>query len=56
MIWLEARPIEKAIKILINKKVNIIDSLEVFRYGKTSIFEDPDGNLIGLYEPPEKNA
>lgn len=56
MIWLEARPIEKTLKILISKKVNIISKLETFIYGKTLIFEDPDGNHIGLYEPPEKNT
>ena len=56
MIWLEASPIEKTLKILIEKNINIINELEVFSYGKTSVFEDPDGNLIGLYEPPEKNV
>jgi lactoylglutathione lyase len=54
MIWLEARPIEKAIDTLKNKKVKFINTLEVFSYGKTAVFKDPDGNLIGLYEPPEK--
>ncbi len=56
MVWLEARPIEKTVKILAEKNINIINDLSIFNYGKTSIFEDPDGNLIGLYEPPEKNA
>jgi catechol 2,3-dioxygenase-like lactoylglutathione lyase family enzyme len=56
MIWLEACPIEKTIEILKSKKVIFINDLEVFSYGKTAIFKDPDGNPIGLYEPPEKNA
>ena len=56
MVWLEARPIEKTVKILVEKNINIINDLSIFNYGKTSIFEDPDGNRIGLYEPPEKNA
>ena len=56
MIWLEARPIEKLITTLKNNKVKFINNLEVFSYGKTAIFEDPDGNPIGLYESPEKNA
>ena len=54
MIWLEARPIEKTIEILKSKKVIFISELDVFSYGKTATFTDPDGNPIGLYEPPEK--
>jgi catechol 2,3-dioxygenase-like lactoylglutathione lyase family enzyme len=56
MIWLEAHPIEKAISNLINNKVQFINELREFSYGKTATFKDPDGNLIGLYEPPEKNV
>jgi predicted enzyme related to lactoylglutathione lyase len=54
MIWLEARPIEKVITTLENNKVIFINKLELFSYGKMAIFKDPDGNLIGLYEPPAK--
>lgn len=54
MIWLEARPIEKAIDELKNKKVKFNSNLEIFSYGKTATLEDPDGNLVGLYEPPSK--
>ena len=54
MIWLESRPIEKAITFLEEKNINIINKLERYSYGKTATFKDPDGNLIGLYEPPEK--
>ena len=56
MIWLETRSIEKTIAFLEEKKVNFINNLESFSYGKTATFIDPDGNPIGLYEPPEKNA
>ena len=56
MVWLEARPIEPAIAHLKKNKVNFINYLEVFPYGKTAIFADPDGNPIGLYQPPEKNT
>jgi len=55
-IWLEARPIEKTITFLKENNINIINQLEVYSYGKTAAFKDPDGNFIGLYEPPEKNA
>ena len=54
MIWLEAHPIEKTIDTLKNNKVIFINDLEVFSYGKTATFKDPDGNLIGLYDPPTK--
>jgi predicted enzyme related to lactoylglutathione lyase len=56
MVWLEVRPIEQAIAHLKNNKVKIINNLEIFPYGKTATFADPDSNPIGLYEPPEKNA
>lgn len=56
MIWLEARPIEKTIAFLKENNINIINELDKHSYGKTATLEDPDGNLIGLYEPPEKNA
>ncbi len=53
MIWLEARPIEKSIAFLKENNINTIKELECYSYGKTVTFEDPDGNLIGLYEPPK---
>ncbi len=55
MVWLEARPIELALAHLKNNKIKVIKQLDTFSYGKTATFADPDGNLIGLYQPPEKN-
>ena len=54
MIWLEANPIEKTITKLKDNNINFINKLSVLSYGKTAIFQDPDGNPIGLYEPPAK--
>jgi len=54
MIWLEARPIEQSITYLEEKNINFIDKLDMHSYGNTAIFEDPDGNRLGLYEPPAK--
>jgi catechol 2,3-dioxygenase-like lactoylglutathione lyase family enzyme len=54
MIWLEANPIEESIALLRKNKINFIKELEIFSYGKTAIFTDPDDNPIGLYEPPAK--
>jgi len=52
MVWLEARPIEETIARLKAENVIITNDLEVFYYGKTSSFLDPDRNVLGLYEPP----
>ena len=54
MVWLLAQPIEKFISQLKENNINIINELSIFSYGKTATFSDPDGNLIGLYEPPSK--
>ena len=54
MIWMESRPIEKTIAFLEEKNINIINQLEYYSYGKTATFEDPDGNLLGLYESPSE--
>ena len=54
MVWLEARPIEKVITSLKENNTKFVNELSVYSYGKTATFVDPDGNLIGLYEPPEK--
>jgi lactoylglutathione lyase len=54
MVWMLAQPIEKSISQLKENNINIINELSVFSYGKTATFADPDGNLLGLYEPPSK--
>lgn len=56
MVHLEARPIELVVEVLKNKGVAFIHETEEFPYGKLATFLDPDGNRIGLYQPPdEKN-
>jgi len=52
MIWLKACPIETTVTYLKSININFIKGLTEFSYGKTSIIADPDGNAIGLYEPP----
>ena len=54
MIWLEACPIEQSIANLEENNIIFINKLKVFSYGKTAVFQDPDVNPIGLYEPPAK--
>jgi predicted enzyme related to lactoylglutathione lyase len=47
-----AQPIEQAITALSQKGVPITEELKVYPYGKLASFCDPDGNILGLYEPP----
>lgn len=54
MIWLETHSIEKTITQLKENNILFFNDLEVLSYGKTATFQDPDGNPIGLYEPPGK--
>lgn len=47
-----AQPIEQVIATLKQKGVQFPEELEVYPYGKLASFRDPDGNILGLYEPP----
>lgn len=47
-----AQPIEPVIAVLSGKGVHFVGELEVYPYGKLASFRDPDGNILGLYEPP----
>ena len=49
-----ARPIEKVIAGLSQKGVHFTEELAVYPYGKLASFRDPDGNILGLYEPPPR--
>ncbi len=51
-----ARPIEQVIETLKQRGVKQFDPIERQPFGNLSGFRDPDGNPIGLYEPPEKPA
>ena len=53
-ISLLAQPIEQVITTLKQKGVNFNEELRVYPYGKLASFRDPDGNILGLYEPPPK--
>jgi predicted enzyme related to lactoylglutathione lyase len=50
-----AQPIEIIIDTLSSKGVTFIEELKVYPYGKLVHFQDPDGNILGLYEPPPKS-
>ena len=53
-ISLLAQPIEQAIATLKQKRVRFTEELKVYPYGKLASFLDPDGNILGLYEPPPR--
>ncbi len=48
-----ARPIEPVMQALEARGVVFLNELEVYPYGKLAWFPDPDGNRVGLYEPPQ---
>ena len=47
-----AQPIEQVIATLSQEGVQFAEALKVYPYGKLATFQDPDGNFLGLYEPP----
>lgn len=47
-----AQPIEPVMDTLSSKGVTFIEALKVYPYGKLVHFQDLDGNILGLYEPP----
>ncbi|MFQ5449097.1 MAG: VOC family protein [Nitrospinaceae bacterium] len=49
-----AKPIHEVIGQLVNKGVHFVSRLQIYPYGKLVSFEDPDGNILALYEPPSK--
>jgi predicted enzyme related to lactoylglutathione lyase len=55
VISFHAEPIEGAIETLKGKGVCFVEELQVYPYGKIASFLDPDGNIIGLYQPPAKS-
>lgn len=55
VISFQAEPIEDVIASLKKRGTPFIEELRVFDYGKLATFADPDGNRVGLYQPPEKS-
>ncbi len=51
IVSFEAKPIEKIVESLKVKGVRFKGEVEVYPYGKLAWFLDPDGNILGLYEP-----
>lgn len=53
-VYLHAKPIEGFVFRLKELDTPLIGNIEVHSYGKLARFKDPDGNILGLYEPPAK--
>ena len=51
-IYFKANSIEEEIESLKQKGVSFKGKLKIYSYGKLICFADPDGNMLGLYEPP----
>ena len=52
-VYFLARPIEGFVFRLKELDAALEGNIEIHSYGKLVRFRDPDGNVLGLYEPPE---
>lgn len=52
-VFFLVRPIEGFIFRLRELDAALIGNIEIHSYGKLARFQDPDGNILGLYEPPD---
>ncbi len=50
-VYFLARPIEGFVLRLKELDVTLGVNIEIHSYGKLARFQDPDGNILGLYEP-----
>lgn len=53
IVYFMAKPIQIFIDRLEGFGTNIVGTVETHSYGKLARFKDPEGNIFGLYEPPE---
>lgn len=54
VVYFLARPIEGFVFRLNEMDTAMIGNIEIHSFGKLAHFKDPDGNILGLYEPPNK--
>ena len=52
IVYFLAQPIEGFVLRLNELDTAMIGNIEIHSYGKLARFKDPDGNILGLYEPP----
>ena len=53
IVYFMAKPLQKFIDRLQEFGTEILGSVETHSYGKLAQFKDPEGNIFGLYEPPD---
>jgi catechol 2,3-dioxygenase-like lactoylglutathione lyase family enzyme len=51
VVYFLAQPIEGFVFRLKEMDISLLGSIEVHSYGKLARFKDPDGNILGLYDP-----
>jgi predicted enzyme related to lactoylglutathione lyase len=51
-VYFLAQPIEGFILRMKELDAVLDGNIEIHSYGKLARFQDPDGNILGLYEPP----
>jgi predicted enzyme related to lactoylglutathione lyase len=51
-VYFLAQPIEGFILRMKELDAILDGNIEIHSYGKLARFRDPDGNILGLYEPP----
>ena len=52
-VYFLAQPIEGFILRMKELDAVLDGNIEIHSYGKLARFRDPDGNILGLYEPPD---
>ena len=52
IVYFLAQPIEGFILRMKELDAVLDGNIEIHSYGKLARFRDPDGNILGLYEPP----
>ena len=52
-VYFLARPIEGFVLRLKELDTALVGNIEIHSYGKLARFQDPDGNILGLYEPAD---
>ena len=53
IVYFLARPIEGFVLRLKELDATLDGNIEIHSYGKLARFRDPDGNILGIYEPPK---
>jgi predicted enzyme related to lactoylglutathione lyase len=53
IVYFLAQPIEGFILRMKELDAVLDGNIEIHSYGKLARFRDPDGNILGLYEPPD---